>query len=425
MVWYTGVDKDIYQSGIHYRPQQKYLTTDYIWPTADATSGIPAAANYVNTTGGGGDGGPQFTYTNEGAPGFGDQPGSDYYRKYTDVGNYTIGNPDTMLGKDPWADGAPYGYVKASSLAPADANIADIISIDNRPAKQFSAGHVYPDSPVRLGGDYLPPGTAEFNRQLFETGPYADPYARTPKDTGLRVDSELVEKLRENNPELKDYSDAQVMDQYSKFFQNVLPEDQEEDGWSWKSLIPFTEGSMSGNLIRSLLPKPDSRFVDTRRYYGGHENLDSVGRIKSGLMAGYSPVSGNALFGNQRYGLQRAYQKRLDTIRKTLARDKIQGRQREELEERQRRLQEEKAAELRMLQESQRKKDFKTIEKAYEKQTGQDSGYSGGEKTRRVGGQKITTYHDPFDPGGGEKDGGFIDGSNRRPFFYGGLASIL
>ncbi len=36
-----------------------------------------------------------------------------------------------------------------------------------------------------------------------------------------------------------------------------------------------------------------------------------------------------------------------------------------------------------------------------------------------------STYNDPYDPGGGEKDGGFIDGTNRRPFAYGGLASIL
>ena len=54
MVWYTGVDKDIYESGVHFRPQQRYLTTDYVWPTegGDAGggggSGIPAAANYVN-----------------------------------------------------------------------------------------------------------------------------------------------------------------------------------------------------------------------------------------------------------------------------------------------------------------------------------------------------------------------------------------
>ena len=42
-----------------------------------------------------------------------------------------------------------------------------------------------------------------------------------------------------------------------------------------------------------------------------------------------------------------------------------------------------------------------------------------------AGQQKDGSYNDPFDPGGGEKDGGFIDGSNRRPFAYGGLASIL
>ena len=51
---------------------------------------------------------------------------------------------------------------------------------------------------------------------------------------------------------------------------------------------------------------------------------------------------------------------------------------------------------------------------------GQDA-YSRG----TAGHQKDGSYNDPFDPGGGEKDGGFIDGSNRRPFAYGGLASIL
>ena len=52
---------------------------------------------------------------------------------------------------------------------------------------------------------------------------------------------------------------------------------------------------------------------------------------------------------------------------------------------------------------------------------GDDSEYSSG----RAGEQSDGSYNDPFDRGGGEKDGGFIDGSNRRPFAYGGLASIL
>jgi len=52
---------------------------------------------------------------------------------------------------------------------------------------------------------------------------------------------------------------------------------------------------------------------------------------------------------------------------------------------------------------------------------GDDSEYSSG----RAGEQSDGSYNDPFDRGGGEKDGGFIDGSNRRPFANGGLASIL
>ena len=56
MVWYTGEDKKIYDSGIHFRPQQKYLTTDYEWPTEgdgggggdDTNYGIPAASGGGN-----------------------------------------------------------------------------------------------------------------------------------------------------------------------------------------------------------------------------------------------------------------------------------------------------------------------------------------------------------------------------------------
>ena len=46
------------------------------------------------------------------------------------------------------------------------------------------------------------------------------------------------------------------------------------------------------------------------------------------------------------------------------------------------------------------------------------------------GGEFIDTqgnvdYHDPYDPGGGEAQGGFIDGTNRRhSYFDGGLLSL-
>jgi len=68
MVWYTGEDKKIYDSGIHYRPQQEFLLTDYEWPTegegeveggggGGVSYGIPAAS-----VGGGGGTGP-YDYT--------------------------------------------------------------------------------------------------------------------------------------------------------------------------------------------------------------------------------------------------------------------------------------------------------------------------------------------------------------------------
>jgi hypothetical protein len=53
---------------------------------------------------------------------------------------------------------------------------------------------------------------------------------------------------------------------------------------------------------------------------------------------------------------------------------------------------------------------------------GQGGSYSTGES----GVQSDGSYNDPFDPGGGEKDGGFIDGTNRRmDFMMGGLADLV
>ena len=103
----------------------------------------------------------------------------------------------------------------------------------------------------------------------------------------------------------------------------------DKKGFSLKSLIPFAEGSMSRNIlegIASLVPKMDPRQVALRDLYG-YTNTGSVPfSFKSGLMEGYNPVSGGGLytltggkFGEPpTYGLQKAYQKRMDTIEKTL-----------------------------------------------------------------------------------------------------------
>jgi len=242
-----------------------------------------------------------------------------------------------------------------------------------------------------------------FYNKLFSEGLYT----RTPEDTGLRIDPDLVDKFRENNPELVGRTDAEIMTLFSDKFRDVLPPSQTPKvGFGQKIKDFITSGGITGNIIRgigSLLPKQDPRFSAIRNYYrdptGASVGLDSIGRIQSGLMAGYSPVSGGFLnmitggrFGDPtRYGLQRAYQKRIDTIKKTLKKKES-----DVLTARLAQLEAEKAKELQALQTAQRAKDRADIDRAYREETG-DS-YSGGESRRG----DDTSYNDPFDPGGGE-----------------------
>ena len=241
----------------------------------------------------------------------------------------------------------------------------------------------------------------DFYNKLFSEGLYT----RTPEDTGLRIDSDLVNKLRINNPELAGSTDAQIMDQYSQFFQNVLPPGQTPKiGFGQKIKDFITSGGITGNLLRGVgsLFQQDPRATAIKNYYGLN-NLSNAGTLQSGLMAGYNPVSGgflNMITGGRlgdptTFGLQRAYQKRIDTIKKTLAKKES-----DVLTARLAELEAEKARELQALQTAQRAKDRADIDRAYREETGDR--YSGGERTRRVGGQDITSYNDPYDPGGGE-----------------------
>ena len=182
------------------------------------------------------------------------------------------------------------------------------------------------------------------------------------------------------------------------------------------------EGGFTGNILRGLIGDPDPRFTAIRSYYGGDDrsNIDSIGRIKSGLMAGYAPVSGGLRFGTNfdaegnytgdtigsptRYGLQRAYAKRIEDYNKYIARNekKLQEKFSQKVADKIKRQKEirdkltrEKAAELRVLQEAQARKDFKTAQEANERYR-DDPGaksYSGG-FDRQTG-----NYDDPFDPG--------------------------
>ena len=103
--------------------------------------------------------------------------------------------------------------------------------------------------------------------------------------------------------------------------------------------------------------------------------------------------------------------------------------ERNELREQEKKRQEEAfQAQLNRQQQEQRQADLASEAAAYDRfSRGDDSAYASGEAgiQRDSSGTEVG-YNDPFDPGGGEKDGGFIDGTNTRmDFMMGGLADLV
>jgi len=86
------------------------------------------------------------------------------------------------------------------------------------------------------------------------------------------------------------------------------------------------------------------------------------------------------------------------------------------------------AAEQAQAQASQRQADQARISRAYREETGGQAGsYApGGGSGAHAADASGSTYSDPFDPGGGEARGGFIDGTNRRRnYLDGGLIDFF
>jgi hypothetical protein len=179
---------------------------------------------------------------------------------------------------------------------------------------------------------------------------------------------------------------------------------QKNDGIMSQIKDYFKGGGSLGaaaRFIGEFIPDMDPRAKALRNYYG----YDNIGRVPQGqLMAGYNPVSGGLLnmltggrFGQPTtYGLQSAYQNRIDTINKTLARKYADGDYSgTQLDERLKALQDAKIQESMML-------DRVNEDTAFREYRDNPNSYSGGETTTNVGGQNITSYSDPFDLGGGE-----------------------
>ena len=159
-----------------------------------------------------------------------------------------------------------------------------------------------------------------------------------------------------------------------------------------------------GLLLNALQPmSPEQKAM--RDFYGSEFGLDDIGRVQSGIMAGYNPVS---MFGGP--GLSKSIDKRISRIQKTLKKKKSDTLQK--------RLQALEA--LRQKEEQARERDRAERARAanagvyadLDRRTGgKGYGHAGGFSTARAG-----------------KEGAFgsFDGSRgRKDFSKGGIVSLL
>ena len=250
-----------------------------------------------------------------------------------------------------------------------------------------------------------------------------------------RTDQDYIDEInlmRRTNPNFNSYTDEDLkqmidMGAFSKRSNFEVPEktgilQNIKDGGS-KLLDFIKKGGVIGNLASGILPEQRPESIFMRNYYGGKDgsNLTSSGSIASGLMKGYNPVSGGGLYtltggryGEEpTYGLQNAYDRRMDTIRKTLAKqanDIATGKRTkpvsEVLRERLEKIREEKAREaeaLRVSEENrirQAQQRQEQIDNRIEAEANQRYRDDPGAKSYSGSFDRSTNnYNDPFSPG--------------------------
>ena len=99
--------------------------------------------------------------------------------------------------------------------------------------------------------------------------------------------------------------------------QEFLPDQKEDSG-----IMKLLKFLIPGSNLASFLPKSDPRTIGIQNFYGNKFGLDNIGRVSSGIMAGYNPVSGGFLnritkgrYGEPtQFGLANAMQRRIERI---------------------------------------------------------------------------------------------------------------
>lgn len=73
--------------------------------------------------------------------------------------------------------------------------------------------------------------------------------------------------------------------------------------------IPFIgEKSIGGTLLRDFLPQESPEIKNIKNFYRQNYGLDSIGRVESGIMKGYNPVSGSDFLNKITFGIVPATQ---------------------------------------------------------------------------------------------------------------------
>ena len=205
------------------------------------------------------------------------------------------------------------------------------------------------------------------------------------------------------------------------------------DGMGGTKLVEMTTAESAGGIRKNMktgkninhaglnIKTPMTMAFD---FLSGKKNTDDDEFLEDGSIIG--------TFNNPNIKNKSIFQK----IKSDLATKKEQSLLTAELQK-QKELKAQIEREQKASQDRQAAADQARIDRAYRQDTGGQAGsYApGGGSGSHAPDASGSTYSDPFDPGGGEKDGGYIDGTNRRKtnyfkggsvrkYFKGGIVSL-
>ena len=360
---------------------------------------------------------------------------------------------------------------KAPTTNVVEDQVTTSYGIPNTNAFTYSGGdqNYYPGSASNLIGD--------FNRATTERQAKLNAYDQNrgaidvnPADAGFYVGAgKDIPRKRSLMQGMTDFMYDKVPGiNRPQSYEDIMEKGYQKPG----GVMPGIIGLMNKFGIQNFasLPQADQAFITSQKGYTGPTVFGEIG---SNMGHSIDPFGKNveSLFGNYAEGVEQDYTKLSDLFSATgkgslqkkygVTWDEDEGifkganaekvkkamdmtkMLRTRLKFRSDQMNEQKNIEADLAARHQKERDFASgdvdtsqqaaadqarVDRAYREETGGHAGsYApGGGSGEHHADESGSTYTDPFDPGGGEKDGGFIDGSNRRvPFFYGGLARLL